>query len=214
MSLFSFLLWYFPMGLYRNARESGTEHSRSTTIFLFIWVFFIFTTSFAFLIIAGLSSAEIAGGIVGLLTIMMFTFCGVVATPDKMPGFWIFMYRCNPFTYFVEGFLGTALANASATCAKNEYLRFEPPNGSTCGEYMADFIGQRGGFLMDPDATSSCEFCQLDKTNTFLTGVNIEFDNRWRNFGLMWVFVIFNLAAAVFLYWLARVPKAKKSASK
>lgn len=202
------------MGLYRNARESGTEHSRSTTIFLFIWVFFIFTTSFAFLIIAGLSSAEIAGGIVGLLTIMMFTFCGVVATPDKMPGFWIFMYRCNPFTYFVEGFLGTALANASATCAKNEYLRFEPPNGSTCGEYMADFIGQRGGFLMDPDATSSCEFCQLDKTNTFLTGVNIEFDNRWRNFGLMWVFVIFNLAAAVFLYWLARVPKAKKSASK
>ncbi|KAL5615982.1 hypothetical protein FOBRF1_004730 [Fusarium oxysporum] len=213
MSVFSFLLWYFPMGLYRNARETGTQHSRSTTIFLFIWAFFIFTTSFAFLAIAGLDSAEVAGGIVGLLTIMMFTFCGVVATPDKMPGFWIFMYRCNPFTYFVEGFLGTALANAKATCAANEYLQFEPPNGSTCGDYMMQYIKDRGGFVRDRDDTSLCEFCQLDQTNNFLNGVNINFDNRWRDFGLMWVFVIFNLGAAVFLYWLAHVPKVKKSTS-
>ncbi|KAM0083487.1 Multidrug resistance protein [Fusarium odoratissimum] len=213
MSVFSFLLWYFPMGLYRNARETGTQHSRSTTIFLFTWAFFIFTTSFAFLAIAGLDSAEVAGGIVGLLTIMMFTFCGVVATPDKMPGFWIFMYRCNPFTYFVEGFLGTALANAKATCAANEYLQFEPPNGSTCGDYMMQYIKDRGGFVRDRDDTSLCEFCQLDQTKNFLNGVNINFDNRWRDFGLMWVFVIFNLGAAVFLYWLAHVPKVKKSTS-
>ena len=76
MGVFSFVMWYFPMGLYRNARETGAEHSRGATVLAFIWVFFVFTTSFAFLVIAGMDSYEIAGGIVGLLTILMFTFCG------------------------------------------------------------------------------------------------------------------------------------------
>jgi ABC-type multidrug transport system permease subunit len=211
MSVFSFLVWYFPMGLYRNAQPTGTEHSRSVTIFLFIWIFLIFTTSFAFLAIAGLDNAEIAGGVVGLVTIMMFTFCGVVATPYEMPGFWIFMYRCNPFTYFVEGFLGTALADAEAICSSNEYLRFEPPNSSTCGSYMEQYIATAGGFLEDEASTVLCSYCQVGQTNTFLRAININFGSRWRDFGLMWVFVGFNLVGAAFLYWLARVPKTKSS---
>lgn len=214
MGIFSFLLWYFPMGLYRNARESGAEHSRGTLIFLFVWVFFIFTTSFAFLIITGLESAEVAGGIVGLLTIMMFVFCGIIAGPDTMPGFWIFMYRCNPFTYFVEGFLGTALSNAGATCATNEFLRFDPPNGSTCIEYLQDYKDVAGGFVGNPQATSQCEYCPVAETNKFLMGVNIDFANRWRNFGIMWAFIIFNILSAVFFFWLTRVPKTKKPTSK
>lgn len=76
MGIFSFLLWYFPMGLYQNAREAGAEHSRGVTVFLFIWVFFVFTTSFSFLVIAGMDSYEVAGGVVGLMTVLMFTFCG------------------------------------------------------------------------------------------------------------------------------------------
>jgi ABC-type multidrug transport system permease subunit len=79
---------------------------------------------------------------------------------------------------------------------------------------MTSYIQERGGFLRDSSATSDCQFCQIDQTNTFLAGVNINFDNRWRDFGLMWVFVMFNLGAAVFLYWLARVPKAKKTTAR
>lgn len=66
------------MGLYRNARYTDTEHSRGILVFLFIWVFFLFSSTFAHLIIAGIDSAEVAGGLVGLLTVMMFTFCGYV----------------------------------------------------------------------------------------------------------------------------------------
>lgn len=83
MSIFSFLLWYFPMGLYRNARESGAEHSRGATVFAFIWVFFVFTTSFSFFIIAGMDSVDMAGGIIGLLTVLMFSFCGQVSPSSK-----------------------------------------------------------------------------------------------------------------------------------
>ncbi|GKT60665.1 ABC-2 type transporter [Colletotrichum tofieldiae] len=200
MSIFSFILWYFPLGLYRNARQTGAEHSRATTIFLFVWAFFIFTSSFAHLIIAGLDSHEVAGAIVGLFSIMMFSFCG----------FWIFMYRVNPFTYFVEGFLGTALANAKATCASNEFLVFNPPSGSTCGKYMQQYMDVSGGLVDNPDALERCRFCPISETNTFLAGINVDFSNRWRNFGIMWVFIVFNVGVAFFLYWLARVPKKSK----
>ncbi|KAM6534553.1 Multidrug resistance protein [Fusarium falciforme] len=209
-SLLSFFFWYFPMGLYRNARYSDAEHSRGILVFLFIWVFFLFSSTFAHLIIAGIDSAEVAGGIVGLLTVMMFTFCGILAGPTQMPGFWIFMYRVNPFTYFVDGFVGTALSNAPATCSDNEFVFFNLPNGTTCGEYMKSYIDMAGGFVQDSSATGECRFCQISETNRFLSNVSISFANRWRNFGLMWVFVVFNVFAAIGLYWLARVPKKSK----
>ncbi|KAJ4152410.1 Multidrug resistance protein [Fusarium falciforme] len=185
-SLLSFFFWYFPMGLYRNARYSDAEHSRGILVFLFIWVFFLFSSTFAHLIIAGIDSAEVAGGIVGLLTVMMFTFCGILAGPTQMPGFWIFMYRVNPFTYFVDGFVGTALSNAPATCSDNEFVFFNLPNSTTCGEYMKSYIDKAGGFVQDSSATGECRFCQISETNAFLSHVSISFANRWRNFGLMW----------------------------
>lgn len=66
------------MGLYRNARYTDAETSRGILVFLFIWVFFVFSSTFAHLIMAGIGSAEVGGAIVGLLTVMMFTFCGCV----------------------------------------------------------------------------------------------------------------------------------------
>ncbi|MBE3048013.1 hypothetical protein IMZ48_36990 [Candidatus Bathyarchaeota archaeon] len=134
----------------------------------------------------------------------------MLATPDQLPGFWIFMYRINPFTYILEAFLGTSLANASVHCASNEYLYFSAPGGSTCDEYMDPYMKSAGGFLIDGSG-SDCKFCAMDKTNDFLDTLHISFANRWRDFGLVWAYSIFNIAAAVTLYWLVRVPKGKKS---
>jgi ATP-binding cassette, subfamily G (WHITE), member 2, PDR len=39
-------------------------------------------------------------------------------------------------------------------------------------------------------------------------------DERWRNFGIMWLFIVFNVAGALFLYWLTRVPKKSKTEKK
>jgi ABC-type multidrug transport system permease subunit len=75
---------------------------------------------------------------------------------------------------------------------------------------MQPYIAMAGGYLQDPNAMGQCQFCQLDSTDMFLQSMNIDWDNRWRHFGLLWVYVAFNAAAAVFLYWLARVPKGKK----
>ena len=45
-------------------------------MFLQVWIFFVFTSTFANMIIAAIETAEVAGGIVNLLMIMMFAFCG------------------------------------------------------------------------------------------------------------------------------------------
>ncbi len=117
------------------------------------------------------------------------------------------MYRVSPFTYFVEGMLGTAVARAPIECSSTEFQVFNPPDGETCIAYMQTYIEGAGGYLLDDNATSNCQFCQVRETDTFLGSFQIKFANRWRDFGILWVYIIVNVFAAIFFYWLARVPK-------
>ncbi|KAK7414105.1 Multidrug resistance protein [Neonectria punicea] len=210
MSIFYYVCWYYPVGLYKNAEWTDSVHSRGITMFLHLWIFFVFASTFAHLMIAGIPTADMAGGVMNLFLIMMFTFCGVLAGPKALPGFWIFMYRINPFTYIIESFLGTSLGNAPMYCESNEFIRFIAPNGTTCGEYISDYLSQVGGYLADSDA-SDCQYCAMSETNEFLASVNVSFDHRWRNFGFMFVYCTFNVVMAFVFYWLARVPKNKKA---
>jgi len=107
--------------------------------------------------------------------------------------------------------LTTAVANAELTCAAVELSRFIPPDGMTCASYMATYISIFGGKLYgDPQSSSECEFCTATSTNTYLQALSLNFNDAWRNFGLMIVYIAFNCAAALFIYWLARVPKKTK----
>lgn len=176
-------------------------------MFLYIEMFMLFTSTFAIMIVAGIDTAETAGNIANLLFLMCLIFCGVLATKDSFPHFWIFMYRVSPFTYLVEGMLGVAIANTNVVCADNELLSFNPPSGQTCGQYMSNYIAAAGGYLINEDATIGCSFCSVSKTNVFLAQFDIYYSHKWRDFGLLWIFVIFNAAAAVAIYYVARVPK-------
>jgi ATP-binding cassette, subfamily G (WHITE), member 2, PDR len=122
------------------------------------------------------------------------------------------MYRVSPFTYLVDGMLSTGLANTRVQCSDIEYLNFNPPPGMNCSSYLQPYISTFGGYLTDATkgATQNCQFCTVSDTNTFLLNFNSTYDHRWRNFGLMWAYIAFNVVGAVFLYWLARVPKGKK----
>ena len=159
------------------------------------------------MIVAGIGTAETAGNIANLLFSLSLLFCGVLVGPTAMPGFWIFMYRVSPFTYLVEGLLSVSVAEAPVNCAANEFLHFDPPAGQTCGQYMTPYIAQVGGYLNDKSATKACEFCQVASTDAYLAGVSIYFEHAWRDFGIMWAYIGFNIGAALFIYWLARVPK-------
>jgi ATP-binding cassette, subfamily G (WHITE), member 2, PDR len=140
----------------------------------------------------------------------MRSLYSVLAGPKTLPGFWIFMYRISPFTYLVDGMLSTGLANTRIVCSSIELSHFNPPSGQTCGQYLHRYITSFGGYVENPAATANCSFCSASDTNKYLASLSSSYANCWRNFGIMWAFIIFNVFGAVFFYWLARVPKNKK----
>lgn len=137
----------------------------------------------------------------------------VLATPETLPGFWIFMYRVSPLTYFVNGLVSVGLGNSRIQCAAEELLHFSPPvQSTTCEEYLRDYIAAEGGYLEPSslNSTTACIFCTGSNTNDFLRSVSSEYQDRWRNFGIVWVYIVVNTMAAIAFYWLARVPKGSR----
>lgn len=120
------------------------------------------------------------------------------------------MYRVSPFTYLVSGMLSNGLANTAVVCAAKELLHFDPPSNTTCFAYMESYISYAGGYIVNKEATSDCQYCSVAETNVFLKSVNADYADRWRNFGLMFVFILFNIFGAIGMYWLVRVPKKAK----
>ncbi|KAK4983971.1 Multidrug resistance protein [Elasticomyces elasticus] len=207
MAVLLYFCWYFPIGLYRNAEPTNAVYERGALMFLLIWQFLLFTSTFANMVIAGVDTAEIGGNIANLAFLLTFVFCGVLASPTALPGFWIFIYHLSPFRYLIDGQLSTAVANTNVVCAANELLRFSPTAGQTCEQYMASYISYAGGYLQNPNAAANCSFCLLSSTNTFLTAVSSNYADRWRNFGILWAYIVFNIFAALAFYWLIRMPK-------
>ena len=76
MAVIMFLSWFYPIGLYRNAEPTGTVVERSGLMFLFIWAFLLFTSTFTDLVVAGIETAETAGNIAQLLFSLTLIFCG------------------------------------------------------------------------------------------------------------------------------------------
>ncbi|EFR04875.1 ATP-binding cassette transporter [Nannizzia gypsea CBS 118893] len=210
-SVFMWAFFYFPVGLYKNAAAAGQGNERGWLMWLLFWQFLLWVSTFAHMCISFAGSAEDGGNIANFLFVLVFFFCGVLASPAQMPRFWIFLYRASPLSYWVSSVLSTGLANVEVSCATNEFILINPRDGQSCGEYMADYISRLGGYLLDPDTVDTCQYCKIKDTNIFLEHVSSSYDTRWRNFGIIWVYIVFNIVAAISLYWLARMPKGRKA---
>ena len=51
-----------------------------------VGIFLIFTCTFTNMVIAGVDTAESGGNIANLMFMLCLAFCGVLATPQSMPG--------------------------------------------------------------------------------------------------------------------------------
>ena len=91
MAVIMFFCFYYPVGFYQNAVPENQVTERGGLFFLLIWIFLIFTSTFTHMIIAAVETAEAGGNIANLLFSLTLVFCGVLATPEQFPGFWIFM---------------------------------------------------------------------------------------------------------------------------
>ncbi|RCK57807.1 Multidrug resistance protein CDR2 [Candida viswanathii] len=209
----AFFCWYYPVGLYANAEPTNAANARGVLMWMLITSFFVYTSTFGQLCMSFNELIDNAGSMAATLFTLCLIFCGVMVVPEKMPRFWIFMYRCNPFTYWIQGVLSTGLSNNEVTCATRELLTIDPPSGETCSSFLDPFISMAGGYYSAND-DGSCSVCPMSSTNTFLHAIHALYSERWRNFGIFIAFIAINIVLATFFYWLARVPKGSRSKSK
>ncbi len=114
-------------------------------------------------------------------------------------------------TYWVGGIAVTTLHGRAVKCASTEIAMFKPPTGLTCGQYMAPYLRLAPGQLLNPSSEDVCQYCSLTVADQFLASSDLNWSERWRDFGLMWAYVVFNIFMAVLLYYTFRVKRWSKS---
>ena len=209
LAVCTFLLFYYPIGMYIYVDKSETSE-RAALMFLFFLAFLLFTSTFSHLLTVGMEHRETIVNIGSLLIYLLLIFCGVLVQYSELPKFWIFMYWMSPFTYLVRGMFTAGVAKKPVICSSIELLSFAVQGNTTCGRYLQDFVDYAGGKIINPQSTNVCEYCPYADTDTLLRQFKIEYKDRWIDFGVMFFFIAFNIAAAFTVYWLARVPKMQK----
>ncbi|KAK5069702.1 ATP-binding cassette transporter snq2 [Lithohypha guttulata] len=177
--------WWGPMGYRTSGFASGFT-------FLLMLLFELYYTGFGQAIAAFSPNELLASLLVPLFFLFVVSFCGVVVPPQQLPYFWrSWMYWASPFHYLLEAFLGVAIHDQPVICNTNEYARFTAPPGQTCQSYTQQFISQSGGYVQ-VGLDGICEFCQYANGDEFGRGFSVFYTNRWRDFGIFWLFIMFN----------------------
>ncbi|GLA75640.1 hypothetical protein AtubIFM55763_006921 [Aspergillus tubingensis] len=209
MAVPAYFCWYYPIGLYRNAIPTDSVTERGGTMFLLVLIFMVFTSTFSSMVIAGIEQPDTGSNVAQLLFSFCLIFNGVLATPSALPRFWIFMYRVSPFTYLVSSVLSVGIAGNDVECSDIELLHIPPPTGQNCSSYLDTYVRNYQATLLNPEDNTECLVCSISKTDQYLSALSMSYSDRWRNVGILFAFIVFNAIAAVFLYWLVRVPKKK-----
>lgn len=142
------------------------------------------------------------------------SFCGVMQPYGLFPGFWKFMYRVSPYTYFVETFVSVLLHDRKVICNTGEMVPGQPTGGKTCGQFFEAYINEYGGWLKNPKTFTVCAYCTYDTGDDFLKQQNMSHSHIWRNYGIEWAFVCFNFFAMFAGYYLTYVKKVWPSVFK
>lgn len=198
-STFFFCASYFPLKVWFEA-------SRSAAYFLNYCIMFqLYYVGLGLMILYMSPNLPSANVIMGLILSMMIQFCGVTQPMNLMPGFWTFMWKASPFTYFIQNLVAIVLHKKPVVCKEIELNYFDPPQGKTCGEYMSNFLKNAPGYISNPNATTNCAYCQVSVGDEYMTQRGVYYGNLWRNFGFYWAYIVFNMFAMVGIYYIFSV---------
>ncbi|GKZ33125.1 hypothetical protein AbraIFM66950_002907 [Aspergillus brasiliensis] len=205
--------YHFVLGVcvwasfYWAVMGTGQDAERHVLALLYIVQFYLYVASMAHFVIAAVPQAPVAGMLAVLMFAFAFIFNGMLQPPGDLPGFWIFMYRVSPFTYYTAGVGGSILSGRPVECNTAELSVFDPPSNYTCGQYMQKYIAAAGGQVYNPNATSACEYCSMTIADEYLALRWVYWKDRWRDYGIFWCYFVFNIFGAVTLYYVFRVKK-------
>lgn len=76
MAVLTFFPWYYPLGWYHNAGETGSLNSRGGLTFLFVWVFMLWTQTFSQMLASFVPNTAIGIAIANVLYILSLLSSG------------------------------------------------------------------------------------------------------------------------------------------
>lgn len=194
-----FVAFYFPLRVHFAATYSGV-------FFLNYCIMFqLYLVGLGLMLLYAAPNLPSAGVLLSLCLSFLISFCGVVQPASLMPGFWTFMWKASPYTYFVQNAISLVLHKKPVRCKKNEMSYVNPPAGQTCGEYMSAFLKTAAGYINNPNDTENCGYCVFEVGDDYLSQISVKYSYLWRNFGFFWVYICFNIFAMAALYYIFHV---------
>ncbi|KAF9984142.1 hypothetical protein BGZ65_000928 [Modicella reniformis] len=182
-----FLVFYWTVGFV-------SDSVLTFYTWLMLVIFCLFAVSLGQLIAALTPSTTVAALLNPFIFSILNLFCGVMMPKLSMPKFWSsWMYWLDPYRYIIEGLVSVQLHNVPVRCGSDEYSVFNVPVGQTCEQYAAEFLKSATGYLNNPTDTSNCQYCEYLYGQDFYHGLSMDFGNRWRDLGIMCIYLVFNL---------------------
>ena len=200
---FFFLPWYFAVGFWHGFSESDRA-SRGAYQWLMIMVFEMWWSTFGQAMAAMSPNAQTAATFTTVFASFVISFNGVLQPLRQLPSFWHWMYYLSPYTWLISGLMSNATSGTKITCTAAEINVFRPPDGQTCMQYAGEFI-KMAGEIYNPDSTTHCEYCRYSVADQYLASVNMGYADRWRNFGFLCVYIIFNATMVFLAFWITKV---------
>jgi len=182
-----FVGWYYTAGLPNDSNKAGA-------VFFVMLMYELMYTGIGQFVAAYAPNAVFASLVNPLLIGTLVSFCGVLVPYSQITGFWRYwIYYLNPFTYLMGSLLTFTMFDRPVNCRDRELAIFDTPNGSTCVEYLAEYLAGPGARtnLLNPDATSQCEVCQYRVGSDYLYTLNLkDYYYGWRDAAICVIFVI------------------------
>ncbi|KAG1047886.1 hypothetical protein G6F46_009926 [Rhizopus delemar] len=199
----------FMFGFYWTSGMSSASEAAGYFYITFS-VLVCWAVSLGFVIAAFSESPLMASVINPLIMSMLILFAGMMQAPSQMPKFWSsWMYWLDPFHYYIEGLAVNELANLKVTCTNEDLITFQAPPNTTCGEYTKAYFSYGApGYIADPQATGTCGYCAYSSGPEFYS-TRFEWDaaHKWRNFGILIAFFVFNCFVFLSFVYLRRKPR-------
>ncbi|KKK16272.1 hypothetical protein ARAM_003175 [Aspergillus rambellii] len=202
-----FVCFYYQTGF-------PTDSSKAGAVFMVMWLYEFLYTGIGQFISAYAPNAVFASLTNPLIIGTLVSFCGVLVPYAQIQAFWRYwIYWLNPFNYLMGSLLTFTLFGMDIECKDSELAVFNPPNGTTCHEYLSVFmqgVGSRTN-LLNPHATASCQVCQYTRGSDYLYTINLkDYYYGWRDTGIVVIFVVSSYAL---VYGLMKLrTKASKQA--
>ncbi|KAH6613067.1 ABC-2 type transporter-domain-containing protein [Boeremia exigua] len=208
-SSIGFICWYFPIGWWRDISPA-----RGISMYAVYILYQIYYTTFSQAVAAVSPNAETAAMLTVLLYTFVLAFSGVLQPLRQLVSFWNFAYYVSPFTWLVSAMMSIGVHDVPVQCTAMEINIFQPPAGQTCRDYAGAFANASLATLLNPEATHDCEFCQASLGDVYLAALNMSYNHRWRNFGFLVAYTVFNVAMFTFGFYLYSGPGLKKTLRK